>query len=377
MRKRTSVWAVLVVTGTLSLVADATPLPVYPKVINYNTPVDAYGCATYGDVVSCSATLLNLLHGQNYQTDTPNGYAIPTPQGALKNYIVVNAGGAAALDNSDTDPANGAVENGYFANTAGNNFFMTGHADYPDPPGGPSGDTAVSWDVGIDYLISALTIGGERRSLVIGFDFNQPQNGLGSLDVWALITVRDIDGTSPNINYELNNNTTGYSTYTTSYDFDGSNPTVPKSTDFVTVVAADCVKFDDSGAMIDIKPIYSGSCASNGYTGYQEFPTSKATNSTEFINFIPELDNSLEELLRTGYDTVSVQLRMGCFGGTNKKNGPSLADGGETTHCDGGGYGDVFLMAGPSRYQVGEPASMALAAVGLLGLAALRRRLAA
>lgn len=349
-------------------IASADPLPVYPKAIDYN---NSYACASYGDVVSCSTSLLNLLSGLNNQTDIPTGYAIPTPQGALKSYIVIDAGGNAALDNSDTNPVNGQVENGYFANTQGKNYFMTG--DGNDPSGGPAGDTAKTWDVGIDYLIQALTIGGTRRDLFIGFDFNQPQNGLGSLDVWALITVRDLQGGKTNINYELNSSTVGYATYNSPYDFDGTNNTVPKSTDFVSVVAADCVQYTN-GTITGIKPIYSGTCASNGYAGYVEYPTSKATNSTEFVNFVPELNANLEALLAQGYDTISVQLRMGCFGGTDRKNGPALADGLPTTHCDGGGYGDVFLMAGPENGQVPEPYTLALAGLGLLGLAGLRRR---
>lgn len=102
---------------------------------------------------------------------------------------------------------------------------------------------------------------------------------------------------------------------------------------------------------------------------------SQGTENAEFLAFLPELNAGLESYIGAGYDTISVRLLFGCFGGTTNGNGAGyLSDGGETTNCDSGGFGDVFILAGEAMRETPEPSVLTLAALGLLSAAWLRRR---
>lgn len=378
--------ATLTLFASTVVAAPTYTVPVYSQVINYDTSQkDSIACRSLGDVVSCSAPLLNYFYGMPTNTALPTGYVIDTPQGELdKGYIVIDAGGNSTI-NTDTVPTVSNVENSYFANTQGKNYFMTGEAEKQggtnDPTDGSiaAGDSPYSWDVGINWLMDALTIDGTRRDMIIGFDFNQPQNNdnlSASLDVWALITVRDLQDETRNQSFELRGDMIGvgtWATFSTDKTFTGTGNTTPKSKDFTTVVSAVCVRGQPGDANFDYKlvPEQVTSCPA----GYTIVKNAQSTSSTEFINFIPELNDKLEWYDGNGFDVISVQLRMGCFGGTDSKDGPTLADGNPTTHCDAGGYGDVFLMAGAEERNVPEPAALLLVSLGLLGIASIRQRI--
>lgn len=372
----------------LSNSAMALELGLYGGGIDLSSPA----CITYGDAVSCSAPLLNVLDGLAPGTTVANGgYVLPTPQGALDSYIVVAAGGG-AQGNDDIDPTVGAVENGFKSNDVQNDeYFATGMTgttagNMSDPDNNnllASQDALGTWDVGIDWLINALTINNERHDLVIGFDYNQPQAAtVTSLDFWSLITIRDTDGNLADVNYEILNNNPAGSTTTSYEDFTSTKTfnSKPASTDFGTVNGITCIDTNGTEA-ITILPLPGGQCPG----GYETtVDNAQSTSDTEIFAFLPELNAMLENFLAAGYDTFSARVLLGCFGGTPQRSfNPGIgylsdeAAGGTTDECGGGGFADIYLLAGdvitpPPPPEVPEPPMLAL--LGLVGAGLLWNR---
>jgi len=361
--------------------AMAGPVAEYGASIDKNSAA----CLTIGDAISCSAPLLNYLSGLSPNTKVADGgYVLPTPQGALESYIVVAAGGG-AQDNSDITPLSGAVEDGFKSNDVTNDDFMaTGRADGttvnagnmndPDNNGLTAGDNVGTWDVGIDWLIDALTLADGRHEMMIGFDYNQPQNTTTSLDYWALITVRDIDGANTDINFEIRSYTgSDIYTFTTTKTFASQ----PASTDFATVNGVTCV--DDDG-VLPLLPIPGGQCPA----GYETaIDNAQSTADTEIFAFLPELNDNLVSYLASGYDVISTRVLFGCFGGTPQGSfQPGVgylsdeATGGATTNCEGGGFGDVYLLAGDlmEDRELPAPGTLALFGAALLAGCLVRSR---
>lgn len=319
-------------------------------------------CIAEGDFVSCSTALLNYNYGigsPNYNTTTPTGFGIDSSQGMLQqNYIVVGTGSGGQTADNGTN-----IDRAYDTSNTGN--FETKTAADPINGPGPTSDSAKAWDIKLTDLQAALTFNGVRKDLLIGLDMNENGNTQSQgVQIWAMVTLRDTDGSLASRSFELNgrrlmagNYDPASSVYgfNTAYSFDGVTPTNVDPLDMTYIAGDVCVKSDGSFYTLISENLTA--CK----PGDTRLSTNLGTSKGEWVSYIPELNEGFENFMALGYDTLSVQLAIGCFGT------PSFT-------CNGGGYEDMFIMAGNVRQNIPEPASLALTGLGLLCFAFGRRR---
>lgn len=349
MKTLRSLAAITTMAAGLGYAASSAAAPIN----GFSETIDltSKACASLGDFISCSAPYLNVLSGQAQG----NGSFTPVAaQGQLQLSIVLGTGAGGQIPNN-SDIGSG-IDNAF---DTPNNAPTFSTSTATDPVGAPIGDTANSWDINLQSLVNALTANNVRRNMFIMFDHNQ-QGGTAleqSLDIWALVVARDVDGLTnqPDLVFELNPDGSGPTNFTSTKTFDdyiGNATSDPTSSDFVTSAAVICL--DAANNAIATLPGSGATCPPGTVT---QIDNNLGTNRAEFINAIPELDSRLEALLQAGYDTISVRYDI------NRNNG---------------GYDDIYILAGQfATTEVAEPSAIASVGFGLLalgGLLAARRR---
>lgn len=360
-----SIGSLFLMGSALALASGASRADIY----QYNPPsfdiMNNAACMAEGDFVSCSTTFLNYLANigsPQYQTPAPTGYVIQSDQGSLKTMVVVGTGAGGQIPvNTDFSTQ---IDQGY--DIPNNGSFETSTA--PEPINGPTGpapylwDSTKAWDISLDALTGALTLGGTRQNMLIGYDFNETGGTGQATMVWAMVTLRDADGNLAPINFELTLSNgikpaSAVYSFDTAKTFDGVTPTSVSPADMTYIAGDICVKPDGT-----FEPLFAPQTTCPA--GYTHLSNNLGTNKAEWISYIPELDENLETYIAMGYDVLSAQLKIGCFAPTGTFG---------STFCNDGGYDDIFIMAGNVRHQVPEPGTLSLMGLALLAAAGVLR----
>src|SRR5512139_1765606 len=345
---------------------------------------------TYGDGNSYSLPVLGILYEYlTYGTlsnsiQTTNPYYVASSPGQISSLTVVGTGSSGqpittnypGMDNAYPTPSG----------VSGAPFFSTNKTAYtgtctsstcstPDDPGGInefSGDASNTWDVRLTSL-AGFTGGNDP---VFFFNNNQVNSGDAedqNLAIWAALTLYDDQGVLQPLTFYFTNGGGAYALVSeggggvlngTAGSGTLGAPTGPlagdnTSTDYVL----------SGGALCYTAALSVVSCSDPLATG-GPINHNLGANQAVYAVVFPALNDILALASFGGYDVLSIDWRMGCDPNT-------------TANCDGfaGNHGrslnngfEQLFIGTTERHQAPEPATLALLGMGLLGVAAMRRR---
>ncbi len=334
----------------------------------------------YGDAQSYALAVSQFLTGC---TSPGCPFYVPSSPGQIKDLVVVATGAGGTPVNTNFPGMDDAYStpNG----SGGPNYFQTGGLTSPgvypalDPgaAGQFSGDAANTWDTTLGALKTFLAGDG----LVFFFNNNQTNSGSAedqNLAAWARITIRDGSG---NIigTYDFTNNNSAYAGIfdggggvlngdVTTYTSTGAAPTGNTSgspTDYVLSGGQICL---NGGAPVSCSAPHD-----------QVINNNLGANEAAYALVFPELNTQLAGLFATltpaqlAVYSMNLDIRLGCdptLFGTDPASASCVAK------SLNNGYEQIFFgpIATLETRIVPEPSSFILFGIGIVGLAALKKR---
>jgi PEP-CTERM motif len=338
-------------------------------------PSTAVNSVTFGDGISYSLPIL--------------GISVDSSPGQIDDCIVVMTG--ASGTGVTTNPA--GMDGAYSSPQGTQTYFRTGDPVVsPDPDGAGqfTGDTANSWDIQLTALSNFLN----GNDLVIFFNHNQENSGGAAnqdIFIWAQIRLVDNENPLATQYFYITSvpNATGLSNFgqpggdpfaytgpqklaTSDYPSastpDGTCPTIPTTPlNGGTFPSGDAGTGTGSGDACLFVRARGQICLNalgipQACDGTEVSTVNDNLGANEVANAIifPEIQAILDSVNFGGYDVLQVDLRIGCNPATV---GPTGCPVGSIAN---NGYEQIFLAQAIT--QVPAPGTLALLALGLLGI---------
>jgi PEP-CTERM motif len=324
----------------------------------------------YGDAQSYSLPIAGYLNG----CESPGcPFYIQSSPGQIQDLIVVatGAGGTpvntnfAGMDNAYTTPSG----------VSGSTFFSTGTVADPGQITAFTGDQAGTWDATLSSLKTFLA----GDSMVFFFNNNQTDSGATTnqnLAAWGRITITDTTTNTIIATYDFTNMGGIYAgTFeggggvlngdVTTYDSLGlaptGNPSTGSPTDYVL-----------SGGPVCLTATNIPVSCSNPAAVTGPFNHNLGANQAAYALIFPELDQQLASLFASpdlANYTLNIDLRLGCDPALFTTDAACIAK------DLNNGYEQVFIGTRTNLITgVPEPSSFILFGIGIVGLAALKKR---
>jgi len=293
----------------------------------------------YGDAYSYNLPFLNALTGTS-------NYSVASAPGQIKDLVVVLTGASGQDLNENAADMNNAYPSP--SGRSGSPSFSTisGDAGYPGDPGGGglgSKDSADSWDATLLALRGVVPV---NRQMLFYFNFHQEGSGFQEdLFAWAQVKVWDSTGNLAPRYYDMTNDASGPSSFTSPGPVSSSTPYPDPFTFVYNTSTVDESTTDPHAHSLTDWVWAPGNIPFGGGVD-----ANLGANDVSYVVWVPELQQLFDSPNFGGYNMFSLTLKLG--------------------HLNGG-YEQLFI--GPGTVPLPQACWMGLGLLGVYGIVAARK----